>query len=124
MALVFLLSVSVGFGQEHDTRSTIEGTIAELIKHLRAKQFSDVIRNFTTPENLQEWLKQATLEKIVASAIAKGDFDRLLTACEQASRLKPQLSATGTMAVFEYLDSDGKKATLGLQRVKNRWYLL
>ena len=121
---VCLHSVAALVGQESDPRSTIEGTLDALIKHLRARQLSDVIRDFRDPEDLEQLLRQATFEQIVASAIGKGDFDRLLTACEHARKTKPQVSRTGMLAVFEYLDTEGKKATFGLKRVGKRWYLL
>lgn len=123
-AVAFFLSVPVSLGQEPDPRSTIEGTLEALIEHLRARRFDTVVREFTTPESLKELQKRATLEQIVASGIAKGDFDRLLTACERVSNVKPQLSPEGALAVFEYVDKEGKQSTFGLRRVENRWYVM
>jgi len=122
--LIVLLSVWVSVAQSPDPRSTVEGTIDALTKHLRARQFSEVVRDFEAPDDSKKPRTNTSLQQIVVSRTAKGDFDRLLAACEHVSKLKPQMFQAGTLAIFEYVEADGKKATFGLRRVANRWYLL
>jgi hypothetical protein len=123
VGLLVSTAVSVAQDQDNDPRSTIEGTISALLEKLRAQKYADVIRDFEAPDDLRRLEEQAPLEKLVASGIAKGDFDRLLASCEYVRKLKPQLSKTGTLAVFQYVDASGKNVTFGLKRVGNRWYL-
>lgn len=121
--LICALSVRTSSSQASDPRSTVGGTVDSLIRYLRARQFTIVVTDFTAPDALKRMRQRSTLEQIVAVARDNGDFDRMLSACEAVSRLKPQLSKAGDIAVFEYVDKQGKKATFGLQRVGNRWYV-
>lgn len=107
-----------------ERRDSISGTLAALAKHLRAKEYEIVMRDFTQPDVLKKMmLRTGNLEALAREAQKRGNFDRMLDSVLASQKVEPQLFEGGNFAVFTYTQA-GEEKTFALRRIGMRWFLI
>jgi hypothetical protein len=103
-----------------DPRANLDTTIALGIQLLEQKEYVKFLSTFPRPERLAQ--RRDTMEEFAAD-FAK-DADRLLTALRQIQKMKPAMSADGTIATytFEPPPTNGPR-TLRWAKANGVWYI-
>lgn len=106
---------------KEDPRETVEGTIAEMIRLVEAKEPRKFLEEFVPPEMLAELKKQNKLDELVENMQpGKIGIVKLTEMLAEAKKTKPEMSADGKTATFKL--SDGVPWKLG--KIEKKWYPL
>jgi len=107
-----------------DPQSTLEGSIAEMIRLLEAKEHMKLIKTFASPDDVKGFEKQPGGLEQMAERFGENHARRLLASLKQAQKQKLKIEDDGVSASFEPKKEDESLKTIKFRKVDKKWYVL
>ena len=121
LALLCLASPLHAFVQTPNPRTQPATAVKEAIRMLEAKKYTDFLKTFTSPSELEELLLKGSIEELAAEFGERRAPD-ILAALRAASTMTPTLNAEGNRATYRFEKPFGREARISMAKIGEYWY--